>query len=132
MVTTSPPSRSVGLEKVLIAGGGIGGLATALALARRGIASSVLERKLIFGEDGAGIQIGPNGTRILESIGVTSFLKARITTPDALRILDAGTARPLASFPLGRWMAERHGARTGWRTAVTCTTRCCRPPSASP
>ena len=110
MVTTSPPSRSVGLEKVLIAGGGIGGLATALALARRGIASSVLERKLIFGEDGAGIQIGPNGTRILESIGVTSFLKARITTPDALRILDAGTARPLASFPLGRWMAERHGA----------------------
>ena len=52
---------------VLIAGGGIGGLATALALARHGIASHVLERRPAFNEDGAGIQIGPNGTRILRS-----------------------------------------------------------------
>lgn len=110
MATISPPTRSAGLEKVLIAGGGIGGLATALALARRGIASSVLERRLIFGEDGAGIQIGPNGTRILDAIGVTDFIKARVAVPDALRILDATTANPLARFPLGRWMAERHGA----------------------
>lgn len=110
MATASPPSPSTGLEKVLIAGGGIGGLATALALAKRGIASSVLERRLIFGEDGAGIQIGPNGTRILEAIGVTDFIKARITAPDALRILDATNANPLATFPLGRWMTERHGA----------------------
>ena len=52
---------------MLIAGGGIGGLATALALARHGIASHVLERRPAFNEDGAGIQIGPNGTRILRS-----------------------------------------------------------------
>jgi len=110
MATTSSPSRNAGLEKVLIAGGGIGGLATALALARRGVASSVLERRLIFGDDGAGIQIGPNGTRILDAIGVTDFIKARVTTPPALRILDAGNANTLATFPLGRWMAERHGA----------------------
>jgi heterodisulfide reductase subunit A-like polyferredoxin len=49
---------------VLIVGAGIGGLATSLALARRGIASHVLERRPAFNEDGAGIQIGPNGTRI--------------------------------------------------------------------
>lgn len=110
MATPLPPSRSAGLEKVLIAGGGIGGLATALALAKHGVASSVLERRLIFGEDGAGIQIGPNGTRILQAIGVTDFIKARVTTPDALRILDSGNANTLATFPLGRWMAERHGA----------------------
>ncbi len=110
MAVSSPPFQSSRLEKVLVAGGGIGGLATALALARRGIASSVLERRLLFGEDGAGIQIGPNGTRLLEAIGVADFLRARVTAPDALRILDAATARPLATFPLGRWMAERHGA----------------------
>lgn len=104
-----PPSRST-LATVLIAGGGIGGIATALALARRGIASTVLERRLIFGEDGAGIQIGPNGTRIIDALGAGAFLKARVTAPDGLRILDSTTARPLASFPLGRWIAERHGA----------------------
>lgn len=109
-MSSTPPSETARVEKVLIAGGGIGGLATALALARRGIASVVLERRLLFGEDGAGIQIGPNGTRILEALGVAPFLKARVTAPDALRILDAATARPLGTFPLGRWIAERHGA----------------------
>ncbi len=105
-----PPSRSATLEKVLIAGGGIGGLATALALAKRGIASSVLERRLLFGEDGAGIQIGPNGTRILEELGAAEFLRARVSVPDALRIRDAANGRQLGNFPLGRWIALRHGA----------------------
>jgi salicylate hydroxylase len=105
MMTSPSP-----LERVLIAGGGIGGLAVALALAKRGIATSVLERRLLFGEDGAGIQIGPNGTRILEHLGAADLMRARVTTPDALRILDAKTARQLGNFPLGRWIALRHGA----------------------
>ncbi|HYD14927.1 MAG TPA: FAD-dependent monooxygenase, partial [Hyphomicrobium sp.] len=107
-MTRRPSSEASTLNKVLIAGGGIGGLATALALAKRGIASSVLERRLLFGEDGAGIQIGPNGVRILEELGAASVLKPRVTAPDALRILDAGTARGLGTFPLGRWIALRH------------------------
>lgn len=109
-MTLPPTPGSVAPNTVLIAGGGIGGLATALALAKRGIASAVLERRMLFGEDGAGIQIGPNGTRLLEALGAAAYLKARVTAPDALRILDSDTARPLAAFPLGRWIAERHGA----------------------
>jgi salicylate hydroxylase len=104
----SPESASLG--GILIAGGGIGGLATALALSKHGIASAVLERRWVFGDDGAGIQIGPNGTRILEQLGAAPFLRPRVMTPDALRVLDAGNGRALGTFPLGRWMAKRHGA----------------------
>ena len=56
-------------DDILIAGGGLGGLATALALARLGRASRILERNPAFSEAGAGIQIGPNGMRVLELLG---------------------------------------------------------------
>jgi salicylate hydroxylase len=105
-----PLHKSAQFDNILIAGGGIGGLATALALAKRGIASDVLERRAAYGEDGAGIQVGPNGTRILETLGAAEFLKPRATTPDALTIRSATTAHLLATFPLGRWLADRHGA----------------------
>jgi salicylate hydroxylase len=96
--------------EILIAGGGIGGLAAALALARRGIATVVLERRATFSSDGAGIQIGPNGTRILAGLGVAERLAPHVTAPEALRIRDAATGRGLATFPLGPWIAARHGA----------------------
>ena len=95
---------------VLIAGGGIGGLATALALARHGIASHVLERRPAFHEDGAGIQIGPNGTRILRRLGVADALRPLVGVPEALRVRDGRSGAELARLPLGRWIAMRHGA----------------------
>lgn len=95
---------------VLIVGGGIGGLATSLALARRGIASHVLERVAAFNEDGAGIQIGPNGTRILRRLGVADALRPHVGTPEALSVRDGRTGEEIARLPLGRWMAARHGA----------------------
>jgi len=95
---------------VLVAGGGIGGLATALALARYGIASHVLERRPAFHEDGAGIQIGPNGTRILRRLGVADTLRPHVGVPEALRVRDGRTGAELARLPLGRWIAMRHGA----------------------
>jgi salicylate hydroxylase len=100
----------LGANTILIAGGGIGGLATALALARRNILSHVLERRQAFSEDGAGIQIGPNGTRILQHLGAAAHLQGLVATPDCLRVLDAETGRDLARLPLGGWMATRHGA----------------------
>ena len=57
-------------DRVLIAGGGIGGLATALALAQKGIASLVLEKASQLGEIGAGIQLGPNAFHCFDRLGV--------------------------------------------------------------
>lgn len=96
--------------RVAIAGGGIGGMATALALASHGIASEVYERREAFPEEGAGIQIGPNGTRILQRLGVAEFLQAHAATPDGLSVRDGKTGRELTRLPLGTWIAERHGA----------------------
>lgn len=95
---------------VLIVGGGIGGLAAALALARHGIASHVLERRPVFHEEGAGIQIGPNGTRILQFLGVADALRPHVGVPEALSIRDGRSGTELARLPLGRWIAMRHGA----------------------
>ncbi|HEY8193949.1 MAG TPA: FAD-dependent monooxygenase [Hyphomicrobium sp.] len=95
---------------VAIAGGGIGGLATALALAYHGIESHVYERRQEFPEEGAGIQIGPNGTRILRDLGVADLLRNRAAAPDALSVRHGATGRELTRLPLGTWIAERHGS----------------------
>ncbi|HMN37010.1 MAG TPA: FAD-dependent monooxygenase [Hyphomicrobium sp.] len=95
---------------VLIAGGGIGGLATALALSKSGIPSHVLERRADFSETGAGIQIGPNGARILEAIGAAPWLREQVAAPDMLQVRDALTGARITSMPLGDWIAKRHGA----------------------
>lgn len=95
---------------VAIAGGGIGGIATAIALAKHGIPSRVFERRATFPEEGAGIQIGPNGTRILEHLGVADLLREQAAAPDALSVRDGATGRELAHLPLGAWIAERHGS----------------------
>jgi salicylate hydroxylase len=94
--------------KVAIAGGGIGGIATAIALATHGIPSRVFERRATFPEEGAGIQIGPNGTHILGSLGVADLLRRQAATPDALSVRDGATARELTRLPLGSWIAGRH------------------------
>jgi salicylate hydroxylase len=96
--------------KVAIAGGGIGGLATAIALAKHGIPSRVFERRAAFPEEGAGIQIGPNGTRILEGLGVADLLRDQAATPDALSVRDGATGRELTRLPLGSWIAGRHAS----------------------
>lgn len=97
-------------DVVLIAGSGIGGMAAALSLAKRGVASHILERRDAFAEEGAGIQIGPNGTRILAELGVAEHLVSHVAVPAGLRVMDGVTGRQLTRMPLGDWIAKRHGA----------------------
>ena len=94
---------------VLIAGGGIAGLTLALALARRGIASHLLERRASR-RGGAGIQIGPNGMHVLAGLGVAEQLAAVAARPRAIVVNDGARGRRLAELPLGDAIAARHGA----------------------
>jgi salicylate hydroxylase len=97
-------------DRVLIAGGGIGGLAAAIALARRGIESEVLERSQFTEESGAGIQLGPNATRALRMLGVLDALHPHSFRPEAIVIYDGLSGRRLSSMPLGQAVEQRYGA----------------------
>ncbi|HET9572099.1 MAG TPA: FAD-dependent monooxygenase, partial [Methyloceanibacter sp.] len=72
--------------EVLIAGGGIGGLTAALALARRDLTATVLERSDFRDENGAGIQLGPNATRLLERLGLLEAIEQVAFRPSAIFI----------------------------------------------
>lgn len=95
---------------VLIAGAGIAGLAIAVALARKGIPARVVERRDRLSAEGAGIQIGPNGMRILAELGAAATLEPLAGKPEAIAIRDGASARPIAELPLGDWLDRRHGA----------------------
>jgi 2-polyprenyl-6-methoxyphenol hydroxylase-like FAD-dependent oxidoreductase len=86
-------------EPILIVGGGLGGLTTALALARRGRASRVLEGATEFGAIGYGIQFGPNVFHVFDRIGVTEQVMAVADAPAAVLMLDALDGRELVRIP---------------------------------
>ncbi|MBS4103901.1 FAD-dependent monooxygenase [Tsukamurella paurometabola] len=96
-------------EKVIVAGGGIGGVAAALALSRRGLEVTVLESAPEFGEVGAGLQIGPHGSRILREWGVFDRVVAEGVLPKNLVFRDALTAEELTRLDLGSGFQERYG-----------------------
>jgi 3-hydroxybenzoate 6-monooxygenase len=86
---------------VLIAGGGIGGLATALALARKGRRSHVLEQASEFGEVGAGIQLGPNVFRMFDVLGLTDAINEVAFFPEHLIMKDGLTGNEITRLPVG-------------------------------
>lgn len=95
---------------LLIAGGGIAGQAAALALARTGQPVRVLERASVLAEVGAGVQIGPNVTRILHAWGLAQALGEVAASPPFLSVRSAATAAELGRLPLGAEMQARYGA----------------------
>jgi len=94
----------------LIAGGGIGGLAAALACARAGCDVRLYEQAAAFSEVGAGVQLGPNAVRRLQAFGLGAALDAVAARPVSLSVRHAITGRELAALPLNPGMAARYGA----------------------
>lgn len=97
-------------NKITIVGGGIGGMASALALGRRGHEVHLLERASVFSEVGAGIQLGPNVVRILQAWGQMERLKAVAYFPQALRARNAITGKVVGEKRLGQETVKRYQA----------------------
>ncbi len=103
-------SKSASENAFLIAGGGIAGLATSIALGRMGLAVRVLERVEAFSDEGAGIQLGPNATKILDQWGVLDRLEKKAVRSEGIAIGDGMTGEHLATVPFGKTGLERYGA----------------------
>ena len=96
-------------DRVLIAGGGIGGLAAALALARIGRPATVLEQADAIGEIGAGIQLGPNAFTAFDALGVGELARSRAVYVERMAMMDAVDGGTVASLPVGDAFRSRFG-----------------------
>jgi 2-polyprenyl-6-methoxyphenol hydroxylase-like FAD-dependent oxidoreductase len=92
---------------IVIAGGGIGGLASAAGLASKGFDVVVLEKAPVFGELGAGIQLGPNAFHSFDYLGVGDAARAMAVYIDKLRLMDAITGEEITHVPLDEPFRER-------------------------
>ena len=97
-------------KQVLVAGGGIGGLAAALGASRAGWDVRLYERAGAFTEVGAGVQIGPNVVRRLQAWDLQQPLQAVAAFPTRLQVRNAVSGRELAVLPLGPTAVQRYGA----------------------
>jgi salicylate hydroxylase len=93
-----------------VVGGGIGGLAAALALLRAGWDVRVYEQSGAVSQVGAGIQLAPNCTRILDRLGVLPAIEARAFAPAAFEFRRWDDGRLLSETPLGATIAATYGA----------------------
>jgi salicylate hydroxylase len=88
-------------EPILIVGGGLGGLTTALALSRYGVAARVLEGAPQFGAIGYGIQFGPNVFHVFDRLGLVEPVLAVADSPVAVLMWDALNGKELVHLPTG-------------------------------
>lgn len=95
---------------IAVVGGGIAGLTAALAFAANGRSVQVFERAQRLDEIGAGVQLSPNATRILDRLGVIDAMAGRFARPEAVTIRDARSLKTLAEVRLGDFAQQRWGA----------------------
>jgi 3-hydroxybenzoate 6-monooxygenase len=92
---------------VIVAGGGIGGLAAALALAQRGFAVKVLEQASEIGEIGAGVQLAPNAFAAFDALGVGERARGRAVYTERMVMMDAVDESLVGEIPTGAAFRER-------------------------
>jgi salicylate hydroxylase len=96
-------------QPVAIAGGGIGGLACALALARKGFRAVVLEQAREFGEVGVGLHVAPNALSVLDALGVGPAAKKNALMIERLLMMDGVSGEEVANIPCDEWFERRFG-----------------------
>jgi salicylate hydroxylase len=95
---------------VIVAGAGIAGLTAALAMARAGLRVTLLEQTARLEETGAGLQLSPNATRVLQELGLRDRLLPSVTAPQAIRVMNGGSGREIVRIPLGNHVMRQYGA----------------------
>lgn len=98
-----------GVARTVVVGGGIGGLAAALAVAQQGHQVVVLERADRFAEIGAGVQLAPNGLHALDRLGLGDAVRETAVRMEALRFMDGVSGEHVASMPLTGPYQRRFG-----------------------
>src|SRR5438093_3428434 len=96
-------------KPVVVAGGGIGGLAAALGLARKGFRAVVLEQAPEFAEIGAGIQLAPNAWHAIDALGVGELVKREAVFIERLLMMDGVSGERVIDIPLDARFAKRFG-----------------------
>ncbi|HEY4317476.1 MAG TPA: 3-hydroxybenzoate 6-monooxygenase [Herbaspirillum sp.] len=104
-MTTSKKS----VPTIIIVGGGIGGMAAALALSRLGMRIKLLEQSHQIGEIGAGVQLAPNAFAALDALGVGQAARNRAVFAERLVMMDAVDGREVGTFPVDAHFRERFG-----------------------
>jgi salicylate hydroxylase len=107
--TASATPAATSSLPVIVAGGGIGGLAAALALVRQGFEVTVLEQSPQIGEIGAGIQLGPNAFHAFDALGVGEKARGRAVYTDYMVMHDALDEYQVGKIPTGEAFRQRFG-----------------------
>ncbi len=94
---------------LLIVGGGIGGLATALAVAKAGYPAHVIERAHEFTEIGAGLQLAPNAMRILDQLGILDEIRRHAIYPKRAVLMDAQSGKQITALDFGKKFLDTFG-----------------------
>ncbi|MFM8821282.1 MAG: FAD-dependent monooxygenase [Phenylobacterium sp.] len=102
-------SRAGASLTALVVGGGVGGLTAALALARKGLSVTLVEQAPVLGEVGAGLQVSPNATRVLFSLGLEAALSALAFRPEAVEARGWRRGQEISRAPLGETARRRYG-----------------------
>jgi 3-hydroxybenzoate 6-monooxygenase len=92
---------------VLVVGGGIGGMAAALALSQHGFVVDLFEQSAAIGEIGAGLQLGPNAFAAMDALGVGARARRRAVFTDELVMMDAIDGGEIARVPVGEAFRKR-------------------------
>lgn len=97
------------IKHVAIVGAGVAGLTAGLSLAAKGISSDIIEQAPQLGEVGAGLQLSPNATRVLDVLGVLNDLKMHWVEPRSISLVSGADLRHLTSVPAGDFARSRWG-----------------------